>query len=59
MCHEELRGARGPSVRPCTSRALDPVEWRESENNRRARCYSLTRAGREALERETAQWDRR
>jgi transcriptional regulator len=28
-------------------------EWGKSENNRRARFYSLTRAGRRRLERET------
>ena len=28
-------------------------EWRQSENNRRARYYELTRAGRRQLERET------
>ena len=34
------------------------AEWRQSENNRRAKFYSLTRLGRRALERETAQWER-
>lgn len=29
-----------------------------SESNRRARFYSLTRAGRKALQKEAAQWDR-
>jgi PadR family transcriptional regulator PadR len=29
-----------------------------SENNRRARFYSLTRAGRKQLEKETANWER-
>jgi len=33
-------------------------EWGESENNRRAKFYSLTRSGRRKLEREEAQWDR-
>src|SRR6185436_11677820 len=32
--------------------------WGESENNRRAKYYTLTRAGRKALEREAAQWER-
>lgn len=35
------------------------AEWRESPNSRRARYYSLTRAGRRQLERETADWKRR
>ena len=33
-------------------------EWRMSENNRRARYYVLTKAGRKRLARETAQWSR-
>jgi transcriptional regulator len=31
-------------------------EWGTSENNRRARFYRLTAAGRRQLERETAEW---
>ncbi len=34
-------------------------EWRQTENARRARIYSLTRAGRKQLEVETAGWARR
>jgi PadR family transcriptional regulator PadR len=34
-------------------------EWRETENSRRARYYSLTRAGRKRLDAETADWTRR
>lgn len=33
-------------------------EWAVSENNRRAKYYTLTRAGRKALEQEAAQWER-
>jgi transcriptional regulator len=33
-------------------------EWGESENNRRAKYYKLTRAGRERLAGETQKWDR-
>ena len=33
-------------------------EWGASENNRRARYYSLTRTGRKQLEREEANWQR-
>ena len=33
-------------------------EWRPSENNRRAKFYALTRAGRQQLEREAANWHR-
>jgi PadR family transcriptional regulator, regulatory protein PadR len=31
-------------------------EWGQSENNRRARYYSLTAAGRKQLARETREW---
>jgi len=31
-------------------------EWGTSENNRRARYYRLTRAGRKQVERETREW---
>lgn len=33
-------------------------EWRASENNRRAKYYSLTLPGRRQLEREAASWER-
>jgi PadR family transcriptional regulator, regulatory protein PadR len=32
------------------------AEWGESENNRRAKFYSLTPAGRKQLARETREW---
>jgi transcriptional regulator len=35
------------------------AEWRQTENSRRAKFYSLTRAGRKQLEAETADWERR
>jgi transcriptional regulator len=35
------------------------AEWNETPNSRRARFYSLTRAGRKQLEVETADWTRR
>jgi transcriptional regulator len=34
------------------------AEWGTSENNRRARFYSITRAGRKQLVVETANWAR-
>ena len=33
-------------------------QWGESDNNRRARFYSLTKAGRRQLEAETQDWQR-
>ena len=35
------------------------AEWRQTENSRRARFYTLTRAGRKQLQIETAEWERR
>lgn len=32
--------------------------WGESDTNRRAKFYSLTRAGRKQLQTETARWER-
>jgi transcriptional regulator len=34
------------------------AEWRRSENNRRAKYYRLTAAGRRQLGRETREWHR-
>ena len=34
-------------------------EWRQTDNSRRAKFYSLTRSGRKQLEVETANWNRR
>jgi transcriptional regulator len=35
------------------------AEWRQTENARRAKFYTLTRSGRKRLEVETADWTRR
>ena len=34
-------------------------EWRQTANSRRAKYYSLTRAGRKQLEIETSNWNRK
>lgn len=34
------------------------AEWGSSENNRRAKYYSLTRSGKKQLETETKDWER-
>ena len=34
------------------------ADWQPSENNRRAKYYKLTRAGKKQLGEETAQWNR-
>jgi PadR family transcriptional regulator PadR len=38
---------------------LIDAEWRQSDKGRRAKYYTLTRAGRRQLEVETADWTRR
>jgi PadR family transcriptional regulator, regulatory protein PadR len=35
------------------------ADWRQTENSRRAKFYTLTRAGRKQLDVETADWTRR
>ena len=35
------------------------AEWRQTSNSRRAKYYSLTRAGKKQLEEETSNWARR
>ena len=35
------------------------AEWRETDNGRQGRFYSLTRAGRKQLAHETSEWDRK
>ena len=54
------RGDPVPPGRKRLERAgwLD-AEWQQTRNGRRARIYSLTRAGRKQLEVETADWSRR
>ncbi|MCL5742744.1 MAG: PadR family transcriptional regulator [Acidobacteria bacterium] len=34
------------------------AEWGTSDNNRRAKYYALTRAGRKQLDKEAREWDR-
>lgn len=50
------------SLYPCLYRMEEKgwisAEWGKSENNRRAKFYSLTRSGRRQLEEETAIWER-
>ena len=50
------------SLYPCLYRMEEKgwiaAAWGKSENNRRAKFYSLTRAGRKQLEEETAIWER-
>lgn len=47
-----------PALHKLEQQGWIKAEWAVSESNRRARFYSLTRAGRKALQKEAAQWDR-
>jgi PadR family transcriptional regulator PadR len=51
-------GALYPALHRLELRGLLDAEWGVSENNRRAKFYRLTRAGRKALAEETEHWDR-
>ena len=59
---EEVLVVEEGSLYPCLYRMEEKgwitAEWGKSENNRRAKFYSLTRAGRRQLEAETALWER-
>jgi PadR family transcriptional regulator PadR len=47
-----------PSLHKLEQNGWISSEWAMSENNRRAKYYTLTRAGRKALDHEVAQWER-
>ena len=47
-----------PALHKLEQQGWIEAEWKLSENNRRAKYYALTRAGRKALALETRQWER-
>jgi transcriptional regulator len=51
-------GALYPALHRLEVRGFLRSEWGVSDNNRRAKYYSLTAAGRRELEREAASWSR-
>jgi transcriptional regulator len=51
-------GSLYPSLYRMEGKGWIAAEWGKSENNRRAKFYALTRAGRKQLEEETAIWER-
>ncbi len=51
-------GSLYPSLYRMEDKGWIEAEWRLTENNRRAKYYSLTRAGRKQLEKEQELWDR-
>jgi len=51
-------GSLYPALHKLEQEGWIKAEWRPSENNRRAKFYSLTRMGRRHLEREADNWNR-
>lgn len=47
-----------PALHKLEQQGWIEAEWKMSENNRRAKYYALTRAGRTALAKETQLWER-
>ena len=56
MCCEEARGSLYPARRRLEAQGWIALEWGVSENNRKAKYYKLTAAGRKQLEAETETW---
>jgi PadR family transcriptional regulator len=51
-------GSLYPALHKLEQEGWITAEWRASENNRRAKFYSLTRLGRRQLQKEAANWMR-
>ena len=61
LSREVLRVQQGtlyPALQRLERQGWITAEWGASDNNRRARFYRLTRAGRRHLDREQAGWER-
>ena len=52
------QGALYPAIHKLEQNGWIDSEWAVSDNNRRAKYYKLTKAGRKALEHESAEWER-
>jgi transcriptional regulator len=50
------QGSLYPALQRLEQRGWIESEWRQSENNRRAKYYQLTPAGKRAVGDETANW---
>lgn len=51
-------GSLYPALHKLERRGWIRAQWKPSDNNRRAKFYSLTGLGRKQLEKETANWNR-
>jgi len=61
MSHEVLQvgqSALYPALHKLEQQGLIEAEWKVSENNRRAKYYSITPTGQKALAKEADQWER-
>ncbi len=59
--HDELlveHGALYPALQRLETQGSIRAEWGASENNRKARFYTLTRSGRSRLAEQTSRWQR-
>lgn len=52
------QGSLYPALHRLEQQGLIAAEWGASENNRQAKFYELTRAGRKQLAEETKNWER-
>jgi len=55
---EIAQGSLYPALYRLEHQGLIAADWGQSENNRRAKYYTLTAAGRRRLREETAGWNR-
>lgn len=51
-------GSLYPALHKLEQEGWITAEWKPTENNRRAKFYSLTRLGRSQLQKESANWQR-
>ena len=52
------QGALYPALHRLEQQGWIAAKWGESENNRRAKYYSLTKSGKKYLQSERANWER-
>jgi transcriptional regulator len=52
------QGSLYPALHRLEQRGWIAAEWGDSDHNRKAKFYSLTKSGRKQLEIETSNWDR-
>jgi transcriptional regulator len=52
------QGSLYPALHRLEQQGWIAAKWGESDNNRRAKYYSLTKSGRRRLNQETASWER-